>query len=144
MNNFAGSISIMSETAGPVFSDPNAFVSFPVSFDDAGFFTSPGYLAEHPDLGATAPGKGDDFMPQPAGTYFVAHISFALNGAIPGVYTLRSTTLGHESVVSDENFNDNDLPVENYTITIIPEPGTLALLSLSAIGVVAASRMRKA
>jgi len=142
MNNFAASISITGETFGPVFSESAFFQTFPAPFD-LSWPAQPGYLADHVDLGAILPGKGP-IMPQPPGTYFVAHISFAINGAIPGVYTLRSTTIGGQSEVSDQDFHDNLLPVEDYTITIIPEPATLALLSLGAIGLVAASRIRKA
>jgi len=139
LNNFAASISIVDETYGSVFSDPENVFPFPAPFDSN---LEPGYLWARRDLGATIPGP--PLIWQPPGTYFVAHISFALDGAPPGVYTIRSTTaLPHPSIVTDEDFNDNLLPAEDYTITIIPEPGTLALLSLGAIGLVAASRTRK-
>jgi hypothetical protein len=69
------------------------------------------------------------------GTYQVAHISFSITGAAPGVYTFfTTTTLPRPSVVSDSTFNDNNLPRESFTITIVPEPSTFALLALVGAG----------
>ena len=85
------------------------------------------------------------FNAVPPGTYFIGHLSVSLAGLPPGIYTLQTDTTGpHASEVTDTDFMDNHLPAALYTITVVPEPGTLALLSLGAIGLRAALRMKKA
>jgi hypothetical protein len=105
---------------------PNEF-NFPMTNGvDAGMF------ATSNDLGATT-------LPMtlvPPGTYYVSHISFSITGAAPGVYTFYSTTTNpRPSEVGDQDLNDNPIPRASFTITIIPEPTTLALLALTGTGV---------
>jgi hypothetical protein len=51
------------------------------------------------------------------------------------MYDLRSTTSApRTSEVTDTDFNDNNLPAAHFTINIVPEPSTLALLCLAAAG----------
>lgn len=72
----------------------------------------------------------------PPGTLDIAHISFSITNAAPGVYTFYSTTDNpHASIVIDQNFNDNPIPQASFSITIVPEPTTVALLALTGIGV---------
>jgi PEP-CTERM motif len=88
------------------------------------------------DLGATS--GTNQVTP---GTYFLETITFSISGAItPGTYTLMNTSastgqpLGKRSVVNDGSFNTFDIASSTYTITIVPEPATLSLVVLGALG----------
>jgi hypothetical protein len=71
----------------------------------------------------------------PPGTLFIAHISFSITNAAPGVYTFYSTTDNpHVSIVTDQDFNDNPIPQASFSITIVPEPTPLALLAVAGAG----------
>ena len=71
----------------------------------------------------------------PPGTLDIAHISFSITNAAPGVYTFYSTTDNpHASVVTDQDFNENAIPQASFTITVVPEPSTFALLVLAGAG----------
>jgi hypothetical protein len=71
----------------------------------------------------------------PPGTLDIAHISFSITNAAPGVYTFYSTTANpNPSIVTDQDFNDNDIPQTSFTITVVPEPTTLALLAVAGAG----------
>ena len=131
---FAGSLSITGVTYGTTF--PDATQNFPnPAFFNATTGASPGQMTETRDLGSTLDPQGPSAGP---GTYFVAHITFTLNNATPGSYILQSTvTSPHTSEATSfdgTNFADNSLPSEQYLITIIPEPTTLALIGLTAVG----------
>jgi PEP-CTERM motif len=133
------------ETAGPtnqnffhitaetylVFNDPNQPGS-PNEFNfamtngiDAGMF------ATSNDLGGTT---------QPLalvvpGTYTISQISFSITGAAPGTYTFFSTTTNpRPGAVADQNFMDEDIPRASFSITVVPEPTTFALLALAGAG----------
>jgi hypothetical protein len=72
----------------------------------------------------------------PPGTLDIAHISFSITNAAPGVYTFLTTTDSpRTSEVTDQNFMDNDIPQASFTITVVPEPSTLALLAVAGTGV---------
>jgi hypothetical protein len=104
---------------------PNEF-SFPMTNGvDAGMFAS------NNDLGATT----QPLTVVPPGTYQVSHISFSITGAAPGVYTFFSTSTNpRPSIVADENFNDEPLAPASFSITVVPEPTTFALLALAGAG----------
>ena len=71
----------------------------------------------------------------PPGTLDIAHISFSITNAAPGVYTFYSTTDNpHASVVTDQDFNDNPIPQASFSITIVPEPTPVALLAVAGVG----------
>ncbi len=114
-----------------VFNDPNQTgwpneFSFPMMNGvDAGMF------ATSNDLGATT----QPLVLVPPGNYQVSHITFSITGAAPGIYTFFSTTTGpRPSVVVNELLGEDHLPRASFSITVVPEPTTLALLTLAGAG----------
>jgi len=97
---------------------------------DTGFLTDKS-ATQAGDLGATTTGTA--LAP---GTYTIATISFSLTGAPAGTYTLKTTDLSPKvSELSGSDFSDNPLASQaTYTITVVPEPGTLSLLGLGGLG----------
>jgi hypothetical protein len=70
--------------------------------------------------------------------------SFGTLTVPPGTYTLFSTSnLPRTSEVTDSDFNDNNLAAAAFVFTIVPEPSTLALLGLAAVGSLVAIRRGK-
>ncbi len=136
---FAGNLSITGVTYGTAFPDPTQTLPDPAPFDVSSG-ASAGFMTEARDLGST-----ENAGPVAAGTYFVAHITFSITGAAPGTYTLRSTiTSPHTSEVTDSGFQDNSLGATSYTITIVPEPSTAALIALTLAGVGVIAHRRRA
>ena len=127
------------------FPDLNPFLTFPQNFtllESNGMYTTPNSPDGGPsDIGSTVSNPQAGSVPP--GTYFVGQLSVDINGLPPGVYVMRTVVLGgHTSEVVDTNFMDNNIPVTNYTITVVPEPSTLALLSVAAIVLVLSARRR--
>jgi hypothetical protein len=140
LNALAPFISVTGVTYGTAFPDANQLVPSPAPFNTASG-ASAGQMTEQRDLGSTNnAGVVND------GTYFVAHITLTLSGAPSGTFILESTTTSpHISEVSDAVTFDQPLGVTMYTITIVPEPSTFALLGLAATGLgLAAYRRRRA
>ena len=128
-------ITITGFTYGTTFVDPTQPNPTTVPFNTS-TGASAGFMTETRDFGATI----NDFNNVPGpGTYFVGHITLTLGAGVAlGSFVLQSTvTSPHTSEVSSfdgTNFADNNLPAAQYMITIIPEPTTLALIGLTAVG----------
>jgi hypothetical protein len=90
-----------------------------------------GFSATQYDLGAS----NNPLTLVPPGTYDIERIHFSITNAAPGVYTFFTTTTNpRPSIVIDQDFNDNNLPQASFTITVVPEPSTFALLAVAGAG----------
>jgi hypothetical protein len=99
-----------------------------------------GFYATSNDLGGTT-NPPDVVVP---GTYLISHISFSIMGAAPGVYTFYTTSTGpRPSIVSDEGFADHPIPRASFTITVVPEPSTFALVALAGAGLAMLAHRRR-
>ncbi len=80
--------------------------------------------------------QNDIFTVETFLTYSGYSMHFSITNAAPGVYTFFTTTDNpRPSIVVDQDFNDNNIPQASFSITIVPEPTTLALLALTGTGV---------
>ena len=76
------------------------------------------------DLGGALP-SGNPALG--VGNYFVANITIQISGAAPntGTFVLSQTLSGGKtSVIADSSGNTFAIPEVDYTITMVPEPGT--------------------
>jgi hypothetical protein len=87
------------------------------------------------DLGAFVTGSGLG-----AGNYLVANLTISISpSALPGSYVIENTTTGGKtSVVTDDLGHIAAISQTTYSITVVPEPGSIALLasgiSLAGLG----------
>lgn len=105
-------------------------LQYPMLFNSTTGTTS-GYMSETQDLGASANPS------VPSGTYHISTMTFSLTANTPAVsFTMLTTShSGRISEVMDTDFNDHTInPPGMFTVSIIPEPSTLALLSFAAVG----------
>jgi hypothetical protein len=134
-NGIAPNIQISSVTYGTKFPDGTQNASNAMFNSPNG--NSANFTSDTKDLGSTVGDPTSD-PPIAPGTYFVAHITFQLTNAAAGNWILQSTvTSPHTSEVTSydgTNFADNNLPAAQYFLTIVPEPTTLALIGLTAVG----------
>jgi hypothetical protein len=97
-----------------------------------------GYMLLPRDLGSTnASTPGSEIAP---GTYQINTMDFTIDAGASSLigqsFTIRTTiTSPRISEVTDSSFNDNNIiPPGTFVITIVPEPSTLALLGIAAVG----------
>jgi hypothetical protein len=87
------------------------------------------------DLGALF---GNGQSAQGSGTYFVASLTFSVSNAFMGSYTISNTTSatpgvgGRFSVITDSDGDTFPIAASPFTISVIPEPSTIALLGAGA------------
>jgi hypothetical protein len=112
------------------FPTPNQTTPNPAPFDSTAG-SDAGYMLERRDLGAHFPNLSNMVPP---GTYHVTDLTFQLAAGNPGgSHTLRITTLfPRVSIVDDDDFNEDPLPAASFTLNIVPEPCTIALLIVAA------------
>jgi len=108
------------------YTGPNEF-NFPMTNGvDAGYFATSNDLGGSPNPPLTL---------VPPGTYDVERMDFSITNAAPGVYTFYSTSTNpRPSEVADQDFNDNAIPRASFSITVVPEPTTFALLAVAGAG----------
>lgn len=123
----------------------------PKTFSDntgatAGFLSDRG-ASNSGDLGAIATDPTTGIAPN---TYQVTTLNFTLSGAPAGTYTMQTTNLNPKgSEVSGNganNFATHFLSSQaTYTITVVPEPSTWALLATGAVALlgVGARQLRR-
>jgi PEP-CTERM motif len=117
----------------------NNIGTFPFSFNstsgaDPGFMTTTTANGQSGDLGATA---STSMQPPPPGVpLHVTDITFAIAANAPiGTYTLRTTTANPRgSLQVDQDFGDRFFPQASFVFNVVPEPSTMALLALVAVG----------
>ena len=145
--NAAPFLTLTGMTNNQTFPELNPFLTFPQNFtllESNGMYTTPNFGDGGPsDIGSTVSNPQAGSVPP--GTYFVGQLSVDINGLPPGVYVLQADATGpHATEVTDTDFMDNNVPVSEYTITVVPEPGTLALLGVAAIALVLSAGRRAA
>ncbi len=132
-NGIAQFLTLTSVTFGTTFPDPTTpSGQIPGQHFNSASGASPGFMSEVPDLGST----GDPQTPATPGTYLECHVVLQVTGAMMGTFILQSTTVvPHASEVADTDFGDHNIvPAAQYMITIVPEPTTLALIGMTAVG----------
>ena len=120
--------------------NPNAPFYFSITNRDATgsqftFLQTPGLTypqalapSDAKDLGGLTPdgnGRG-------AGLYFIANVTIQIDpSAAPGTYQIETTTTGGKVSTAFDNTGTHSVPITaaNYTITIVPEPSSIALLA---------------
>ena len=95
------------------------------------------------DLGAAVPIGNSPLGAGPS--YLVANITVQISPTAPisGTYVLSDTLTGGKiSVIADSNGHTFAIPEADYTITMVPEPGTWAGAALSLVALVSTQRRR--
>ncbi len=77
----------------------------------------------------------------PSGSYFLAHITLSIAANAPqGLYTIGNTTSvtpgvgGRISVIGNSNGDTFQIAPSNFSLRVVPEPGSVALIAMGALG----------
>jgi hypothetical protein len=110
-------------------------------FTDTSGADNANFRVDTRDLGGTASTGAQN---QSAGTYPVSTLTFTLSPNAPnGNYTIQTTTITpRRSIVVDSAFSTHALPGTTYSITVVPEPSTIACL-LGGAGILTANFIRR-
>jgi hypothetical protein len=105
---------------------------FPIGFNTA---ADSGFMRDNAsgsggDLGGTA---SSPLAPNGSATYYVSTLTFHLQNAPAGMWSLQ-TTSNPPTSVSDSNGTPYTLPTATYTLNIVPEPATWSLVGLGGVG----------
>ena len=144
-SSVASKFSITGVTYGSTFSSANASGPATVLFNDstASNGAASNFTLEDRDLGSTV-GVGNPPVAAPASPFTTTTMTINLSGLAPGTYTLESTfnssriseqteQAGPNSFV-DHSFENGVASPATFTITVVPEPATLSLFGLGALG----------
>ncbi|MDQ6765776.1 MAG: PEP-CTERM sorting domain-containing protein [Verrucomicrobiota bacterium] len=94
------------------------------------------------NLAPITPGDfgGSSVNPLPSGSYFIAHITLSIAANAPaGLYTIGNTTAatpnvgGRISVIGDSAGNTAQIAPSNFSLRVVPEPGSVALIAMGAL-----------
>ena len=146
-NALAPFITINNVGYGSAFADTNQGISGPTNLAFATTTgTDPNYSRETRDLGSNSDDGNGNPIPVAEGSYLVSTLGFQLDGAPNGTYVLRTTAL---SPVASEISEFAQTPIAHnlvtqgtYTITVVPEPSTWALLGFGGAGSMALTWLR--
>ena len=144
-NGAASHITLTSETYFTITSQTDPSPNKVFNQSGAANGADSGFMAQHdsqvnPVTGSVDTGDlGGTFAPHAAGTFQVATLNFSVSGLTAGTWHLDTTHLaGLTSEATNNSTNpqtrDSLIPQAIYTITVIPEPATLSLLGLGALG----------
>ena len=95
------------------------------------------------DLGAAIPGNQSPLGT--GGPYLVANITIKISDSAPGTGTFvlsQTLTPGKTSVIADSDGDTFAIPEADYTITMVPEPGTWVAGSLVVASLLYSQRRR--